>query len=77
MSIRLKTQDKILLHLYDYRNMRDKYEYPSEITQAGIAGVVGISVSHIPRNISKLINEGLVVAKKGHVPNKKKRVTIY
>ena len=77
MSIRLKTQDKILLHLYDYRNMRDKYEYPSEITQAGIAGVVGISVSHIPRNISKLIDGGLVIAKKGHVPNKKKRVTIY
>ncbi len=77
MEIHLKTQKKILIHLYDYRKYEDRYEYPPEITQQGIGKVVGISVSHVPRNISKLINEGLVVAKKGHVPSKKKRVTVY
>ena len=75
--MRLKIQEKILLHLYDYRKYVDRYEYPIEMTQQGIAKVVGISVTHVPRNIKRLLEEGLVESKKGHVAGKKKRITVY
>ncbi len=75
--MRLRIQEKILLHLYDYRKYVDRYEYPIQMTQQGIAEAVGISVTHVPRNIKKLLEEGLVESKKGHVPGKKKRLTIY
>ena len=73
----LRIAEKILLHLYDYRVYEDRYEYPFEITQQGIAKRVGISTAHVPRNIKKLIEDGLIYAKKGHVTGKKKRVTVY
>ena len=73
----LKVQEKILLHLYDYRKYDGRYEYPVEMTQQGIAKSVGISVTHVPRNIKKLIEEELIYSKKGHVSGKKKRVTVY
>lgn len=73
----LRIAEKILLHLYDYRVYEDRYEYPFEITQQGIAKRVGISTAHVPRNIKKLIEDGFIYAKKGHVTGKKKRVTVY
>ena len=73
----LRIAEKILLHLYDYRVYEDRYEYPLEITQQGIAERVGISTAHVPRNIKKLIDEDLIYSKKGHVTGKKKRVTVY
>ncbi len=77
MEIKLTIPEKILVHLYAYRKYTDRYEYPEEMTQQGIAKCIGISVTHVPRNMKKLIEEGLVEAKKGHVHGKKKRVTIY
>ncbi len=77
MNIRLTIPEKILIHLYSYRKFSDRYEYPIEMTQQGIAAAVGISVTHVPRNIKKLQAEHLVEVRKGHVPGKKKRVTIY
>ncbi len=73
----LRIADKILIHLYDYRIYEDRYEYPFEITQQGIAEKVGISTAHVPRNIKKLVDAGLIYTKKGHVTGKKKRVTVY
>ncbi len=73
----LRIADRILIHLYDYRVYEDRYEYPLEITQQGIAEKVGISTAHVPRNIKKLVEAGLIYTKKGHVTGKKKRVTVY
>ncbi|NPA74843.1 MAG: AAA family ATPase [Euryarchaeota archaeon] len=75
--MRLRNSEKILLHLYDYRKYEGKYEYPPEITQQGIAERIGISVTHVPRNIKKLVEDGLVKKIKAHVPGKKKKVTVY
>ena len=75
--LRLTIPEKILIHLYHYRKYRDRYEYPVDMTQQGIAETVGISVTHVPRNMRKLQEEGLVEVKKGHVMGKKKRVTVY
>ncbi len=75
--LRIPVLDKIIVHLYMYRKYADRYEYPVEMTQPGIAQAVGISVTHIPRNIKRLMEEGFVSMKKGHVSGKKKRVTVY
>ncbi len=75
--LRLTIPEKILIHLYHYRKYSDRYEYPVEMTQQGIAETIGISVTHVPRNMRKLQEEGLVEVKKGHVSGKKKRVTVY
>ncbi len=77
MPLKLTVPQKILVHLYAYGKYGDRYEYPVEMTQQGIANGIGISVTHVPRNIKKLIEEGLVESKKGHVKGKKKRVSIY
>lgn len=77
MVLRLTVPEKVLVHLYTYRKYVDRYDYPMEMTQQGIAQAVGISVTHIPRNLKKLMEEGLVKMKKGHVTGKKKRVAVY
>ncbi len=77
MVLRLTVPEKVLVHLYTYRKYVDRYDYPMEMTQQGIAQAVGISVTHIPRNLKKLMEEGLVNMKKGHVTGKKKRVAVY
>jgi DNA-binding MarR family transcriptional regulator len=77
MPSRLTISDKILVHLYHFRKYSERYDYPIEMTQQGIANSIGISITHVPRNVKKLQEEGLVSIKKGHVQGKKKRVTIY
>ncbi len=75
--MRLRNSEKILLHLYEFRKYEGKYEYPIDVTQQGIAGRIGISVTHVPRNINKLIESGFVHKIKAHVPGKKKKITVY
>ncbi len=75
--LKLTIPEKILIHLYAYRKYGERYEYPVEMTQPGIADALGISVTHVPRNVKKLQEQGLVEVRKGHVPGKKKRVTVY
>ena len=77
MLTKLTIPERILIHLYHFRKYSDRYDYPFEMTQQGIAKSIGISVTHVPRNVKKLEEEGLVEVKKGHVQGKKKRVTIY
>ncbi len=74
---KLTIPEKILVHLYAYRKYGNRYEYPVEMTQPGIAKALGISVTHVPRNVKRLQEQGLVEVRKGHVPGKRKRVTIY
>ncbi len=75
--MRIRNSEKILLHLYEFRKYEGKYEYPPDVTQQGIAERIGISVTHVPRNIKKLIEDGLVYKIKAHVPGKKKKITVY
>ena len=76
--MKLRVRDKILLHLLDFYGYRDSdYYAPYEITQAGIAESVGISRTHVPREVKTLISEGYVEEKKGRVLGRKKLVKIY
>ncbi|MGC9166117.1 MAG: ATP-binding protein [Thermoplasmata archaeon] len=75
---------KILLYLSEFSKYRGIHEngdeiaiYPEEITQEGIAKAVGITVSHVPRELKDLINDGLVEEIKGRVKNRTKRINVY
>lgn len=75
--VKLKIRDKILLHLLEFYRAEDTYDIPYEITQAGIAESVGISRTHVPREVKQLMEEGLIVEKKGRAVGTKKAVKAY
>ena len=75
--VHFRVRDKILVHLLQYSSYVDRGEYPAEMTQEGIAEAVGILVSHVPRNVKKLRDEGLVVEDSGRVRGKTRRVKVY
>ncbi len=74
-KITLRT--RILIYLADYWKYRDRYQYPIEITQEGISKAVGITVSHVPRELDILMKNRLVEEIKGRVSGKDKRVNVY
>ena len=47
-------QEKILLHLLDYADFKEKVEVPFSLSQMGIANAVAIARSKVPRAISGL-----------------------
>jgi len=74
----LIARDRIILHLskYSSRELKD-YSSPQEITQEGIGKAIGIGRNNVPREVNKLIKEGLVTFKKARVNGFRNRRTIY
>ena len=60
-------QEKILLHLLDYADFKEKVEVPFSLSQMGIANAVAIARSNVPRAISGLRDQGLLVERQAHV----------
>ncbi len=77
MVEKITVKTKILVYLSDYLNFKDRYIYPNEITQEGIARAIGITVTHVPRELEDLLEKGLVMEIKGRVKDKEKRVNVY
>ncbi len=73
----ITAKERIIIHLKDHWNFRDEMECPFEITQAGISENTGLTLSHIPRNIKKMKDEGLVVEGKAYVKGKSRRYKVY
>ena len=48
-----------MLHLSSFTAGREAYTVPREVTQAGIAGALGIRVAHASREVRKLVEGGL------------------
>jgi tetratricopeptide (TPR) repeat protein/DNA-binding MarR family transcriptional regulator len=74
----LIARDRIILHLskYSSRELRD-YSSPQEITQEGIGRAIGIGRNNVPREVNKLIKEGLVTFKKVRVNGFRNKRTVY
>lgn len=75
--IRCTVQERILLHLYDYRHMQNHIEVPIQLTQQGIAQIVLVHRKHIPRALKPLIEKGLIDEKTRHVIGKPQRMKTY
>ena len=72
MQIKLTVLDRIILHLYRYRNYDpgSTGDVPEEVTQAGIAGGVDITYTHVPRAVKRLQAEGLLLEVTAHATHK-------
>ena len=70
-------KDRILLHLLDYWGQMHRAEWPVELTQDGIAGVVGISRSHVAVTLPDLIDEDMVDVSTQRVEGRPRRVKVY
>ncbi len=73
----LNNQQRILLHLSKYSNNIDNFIAPKSLTQEGIGDAVGIGRNNVPREMKKLMEEGLISSKKLHVNGVKNRRTVY
>ena len=70
-------KDRVLLHLLDYWGQIHRAEWPVALTQDGIAGVVGISRSHVAVTLPDLIEEGMVEPSTQRVEGRPRRVKVY
>jgi hypothetical protein len=70
-------KDRILLHLLDYWGQLQRAEWPVALTQDGIAGVVGISRSHVAVTLPDLIEEDMVETSTQRVEGRPRRVKVY
>ena len=60
-------QERILLHLRDYVAFIESVEVPFALSQMGIANAVAIARSNVPRAISGLKEQGLLIERQAHV----------
>ena len=70
-------KDRILLHLLDHWGQIQRAEWPVSLTQDGIAGVVGISRSHVAVTLPDLIVEDMVETSTQRVEGRPRRVKVY
>jgi len=63
----LTTQERVLLHLLRFYNVKGEYIVPEGVTQQGIADAVGTTRSNLPQTLKKLISQGLVEQSTGRV----------
>ncbi len=70
-------KDKIILHLLDHWGQVPRGVWPEALTQEGIAGVVGISRSHVAVTLPDLIDEQMVTTATERVEGRARRVKVY
>jgi DNA-binding MarR family transcriptional regulator len=67
MDIKLTVLERILLHLYPYRQYNSSRLVPENITQIGIAEGVNINYTHVPRAVKNLLNKELIEENTTHI----------
>ncbi len=70
-------KDRIILHLLDHWGQVPRGVWPEALTQEGIAGVVGISRSHVAVTLPDLIEEQMVTTATERVQGRARRVKVY
>ena len=70
-------EDRILLHLLEFAGYETQRERPDALTQFGLADATMLGRSTISKSIRLLIDRGLIVAERAHVPSGKLRRTTY
>ncbi len=65
--VALNYQERTLLHLLRFAGMEELYQVDPGVTQGEIAKAVGIQRKHLPRALSKLVKEDLIIERRAHV----------
>jgi DNA-binding MarR family transcriptional regulator len=73
----LTAADRILLHLREYWLASSRLEFPSNITQKGIATATGLVLTHVPRALKRLRADGLIREVSGHIEGERRRYKAY
>lgn len=76
-QIKLTVNERILLHLRRYYTPKNEVEAPQAVTQKGIADAIDIRVTHVPRSVKKLDEEGLIYESVMHIEGLDKRRKAY
>ena len=76
-QIKLTVNERILLHLRRYYTAKKEVEAPKTVTQKGIADAIDIRVTHVPRSVKKLDDEGLIYESVMHIEGLDKRRKAY
>jgi DNA-binding MarR family transcriptional regulator len=77
MAIKLTVNERILLHLRRYYTVQKDVEAPHAVTQKGIADAIDIRVTHVPRSVKKLEEDGLIYESVMHIKGLDKRRKAY
>ncbi len=76
-SVRITVKDRVLVHLLDYPDYEERVLVPSELTQRGIADVVGARRSHVSMTLSSLVEDGYVLEQGKRVEGAPRRLKAY
>jgi predicted ArsR family transcriptional regulator len=68
---------KLITHLMECRHSRDEHVFPVTMTQAGMAGALGIGRTHAGNELRKLEEEGCVEAKTAYIETGTRRMIVY
>jgi DNA-binding MarR family transcriptional regulator len=77
MLLSLTVEERMLLHLSEYKGLEGRYEMPVGLTQRGIADEVGVQQKHLSRHLKKLLTDGLVAESGARVAGMKQRMKVY
>jgi tetratricopeptide (TPR) repeat protein/DNA-binding MarR family transcriptional regulator len=72
-KIPLTNSEKILLLLSDFHRFEKEYRVPGEVSQRGIANIIGIRRSNVARELMKLKQRSFVHERLVHFENTKRR----
>lgn len=70
-------EQKVLLYLKEFQNLKEKKERSEKVTQKGVAENVGLSRTHASRVLKRLTEKGLVEEEKSAVKGHKKKLKTY
>ena len=73
----LTTEQRMLIHLFDFNLPSNQWEAPFELTQAGISAAVFVQRKHVPRTLKRLHEQGFVDIDSRHVPGGKQKRKVY
>jgi DNA-binding HxlR family transcriptional regulator len=76
-DIHLTIEERILVHLHDFINLRREIVLTPKVTQEGISRAVGVERKHVPRSLKSLMEKEFISEKMAHVIGKPQRMKTY
>jgi len=74
---RMTDQDRVLLHLDDFREFEGKSDVPHAVSQSGISDRTSLVRSHIPRTVKGLVGKGLAKEAQAHISGGERSRRVY
>ena len=73
----LKISDQIILHLLNFGSYKEKYKVPFQVSQAGIANILGAHRSHISYYLKKMESGDVLTSRLGRIQSLPRKRKVY